>query len=430
MKRLNSAFAGLAAACLVALSTVLGAGVAEAVEIKGKAKPINHISAEECKDCHKEIYAQWKGSMHANSTAFNDPIHNAFYRKVVGDPAKEGELQGEKKAEDGTITGGKYPVCLQCHAPNAAIDKKTKLDTMPAYKEGVNCVVCHSLTVFKGTRKPEGGLNLGMKAYERSTKMLQGPGLMGAGASGGDAIEGLDEMDNPHIAPVKGTYMPIEGKAKQFRTSDACMGCHDKRNNSHGVPLCNTGDEYDAKVYCQSCHMSVTNGKADHTMGGGHNMGMLRRSMILTVDAKKNGENVLATVHMENLQPHRMPTGAPFRNMYVKVTAMDKAGKVLWENAKGHPGKDDPDAYLHLVLLGGDGKPTLPPKAKKAGVDNRLLPFEKRALAYTIPAKGVAKVKAEVFYNLLWPNLQEAMKGKVPEDLITPQSFMSAESAI
>ena len=29
---------------------------------------------------------RWKGSMHAQSTALEDPIHRAFYKKVVGDP--------------------------------------------------------------------------------------------------------------------------------------------------------------------------------------------------------------------------------------------------------------------------------------------------------------------------------------------------------
>lgn len=54
------------------------------------AEPLHRISSETCKSCHKEIYKQWKGSMHANSTALKDPIHGTFYRKVVGDPTKEG----------------------------------------------------------------------------------------------------------------------------------------------------------------------------------------------------------------------------------------------------------------------------------------------------------------------------------------------------
>jgi len=126
---------------------------------------IRYMESETCGECHEEIYAQWQGSMHAKSTALKDPIHATFYKKVVGDPLKEGVKKG-----------GKYPVCLQCHAPAAAKDGKTKQDMKTAYGEGVNCVACHSLTQYKGVKhaaKP--GLNMGMKAYEFSDVVLQGP---------------------------------------------------------------------------------------------------------------------------------------------------------------------------------------------------------------------------------------------------------------
>ncbi len=88
-----------------------------------------------------------------------------FYKKVVGSPTEE---DVKHKAS------GKYPVCLQCHAPNAARDKTTKLDAKPAYSEGVNCVACHTLTNFKGIQGPEGKLQLGLKSYDAADK-LQAP---------------------------------------------------------------------------------------------------------------------------------------------------------------------------------------------------------------------------------------------------------------
>ena len=418
MKTLSRAVLGIAPITLALAGVLLAAAPLQALEIKGQSVPLNRVSAEECKDCHKEIYAQWKSSMHANSTAFNDPIHNAFYRKVIGDPAKEG-VKTKK---------GAYPVCLQCHVPNAAIDKVTKTDAMPAYKEGVNCTACHALTAYKGIRKDDGKLRLGMLAYERAD-MLSGPQGFVSGGDG-DAIEGLDESDNPHIAETKGVFMPLDGKPRLFRSQDACMGCHDQRNNSHGVPLCVTGAEYEqsnSKVSCQSCHMSVTNGKADHSMGGGHNMGMLKRAMILDLTAAKAGESVDAVVYLENLQPHTMPTGAPFRNIFIKVVGLNADGEEVWSNFKTHPSTEDPQAYLRLVLLGEDGKPTLPPMAKSQGDDTRLKPFEKRELKYAIPAAEVASVRAEVYYNLLWPSLQKAMEGKLPDELRTPQAFLKVE---
>ena len=162
-----------------------------------KDENIHHISSTVCKTCHKETYKQWKGSMHANSSAIKDPIHGAFYRKVVGDPTQEGVK----------MKNGKYPVCLQCHAPNAARDKVTKLDAKPAYSEGVNCIACHTLKTFKGVDGENGKLRLGLKAYEYTDK-IQGAGLNSnhslakLTAAGGDelGLGGEEEAKpNPHL---------------------------------------------------------------------------------------------------------------------------------------------------------------------------------------------------------------------------------------
>ena len=66
------------------------------------AETVQHVDSMSCKNCHEEIYNQWSGSMHANSSALKDPIHGAFYKNVIGDPTQEGV-----KTKKGT-----YPVCL------------------------------------------------------------------------------------------------------------------------------------------------------------------------------------------------------------------------------------------------------------------------------------------------------------------------------
>ncbi len=147
-------------ALLITLSAHAEPGI---VNVPAPSAP-HEVSSELCGACHKEIYAEWKTSMHAQSTALKDPIHGAFYRKVIGDPT-----------EEGVTKKGKYPVCLKCHAPNAALQKKTKLDSKPAFNEGVNCVYCHTITKFKGTTKKNGKLRLGQAAYENSTTHLQAP---------------------------------------------------------------------------------------------------------------------------------------------------------------------------------------------------------------------------------------------------------------
>ena len=40
--------------------------------------PIHEQTARTCSVCHQEIYDQWRGSMHAQSSALKDPIHGAM----------------------------------------------------------------------------------------------------------------------------------------------------------------------------------------------------------------------------------------------------------------------------------------------------------------------------------------------------------------
>ncbi|MCU7880233.1 MAG: cytochrome c family protein [Candidatus Thiodiazotropha sp. (ex Lucinoma aequizonata)] len=396
----------------------------------GTDEPIHQIPSEVCQNCHKEIFKQWKGSMHAQSTALKDPIHATFYEKVVGSPIEEGVKHK---------VSGKYPICLQCHAPNAAVDKTTKLDAKPAYSEGVNCVACHTLAKFKGTSGKNGKLLLGLEAYERKNE-LQGPhgfnqGLaklvaaddMFGGASGDDSkpnphMQGEVELDGKKIPAL-----PMAGNPGLMKTNAACMGCHDKRNNPHGVPLCQTGNEYaGSNVNCQSCHMPIAGGMADHDMGGGHNHAMLKRSVVFTLDAVKEGGNLNATVKLRNMQPHSLPTGAPFRNIYLKLSAYDAQGNVVWQNAEGHPVKDDSKAYFAYLLANDKGDLAMPPTATQLGADTRLKPYEERILSYHIPAKGTVLVRGELFYNLLWPVLVNKFK-HLPENLVAPELIAIAE---
>ena len=133
----------LGTTCLVIL-LLLAAGCAGGSGGRGAEETlrIQDVPPEACKQCHEEVYTQWKDSMHAKSSALKDPIHGAFYKKLVGDPKAEGQVHKASK---------KYPVCLKCHAPVAAMDKKTKLDANQAYANGIGCSTCHSFTHYKGS---------------------------------------------------------------------------------------------------------------------------------------------------------------------------------------------------------------------------------------------------------------------------------------
>ena len=419
MSRLFLSLAGVSAA-LAALSI----NPIQAAENQS----IHHISPEACKQCHEEIYNQWKGSMHANSSALKDPIHGAFYRNVVGDPTQEGVKKG-----------GKYPVCLKCHAPVAAIDKKTKLDAAEAYANGISCVTCHTFTAFKGNDSADGKPLYGTDAYEIDNQGLHGPS--GNSYTTGRTPEGA-KWPTPIHHPI-----PLTGnRAALFKSNDACMGCHEKRSNPHGTPLCRTGQEYrstDNFIACQACHMAIVTvpkldkgqvvpGEfvtiADHSMAGGHDAKMITRGLALEMTTEKTGDTIKATVMVRNRLPHAYPTGAPFRNFFLKLAAYDKDGKELWKNYQVHPIKDDPKAAFWYTLGDEAGKPTMPPKATQVLADSRLAPNESRTLEYEIPlAEGMAIVRAEALYDLLLPPIKAKMKGKLPAELLAPKLAASAE---
>ena len=370
--------------------------------------------------------------MHAMSSALKDPIHGAFYRNVVGDPKQEGVR----------MKNGKYPVCHKCHAPVAAMEKKTKLDAADAYGDGIHCVTCHSFSAFKGNDGPDGKPLYGIDAYEIDTESLHGP-------SGISYTLDRTPEDAPWPTPVHHPQPMSGNKAELFKSNDICMGCHEKRANAHGTPLCRTGDEYRADdnfVACQACHMAVVTvpkleegqvvpgefvSVADHSMAGGHDEKMVSRGLAMEMAVDQGDGVIKAKLSLRNRLPHAYPTGAPFRNFFVKLAAYDKDGKELWKNYEKHPIKDDPKAAFWYTLGDEGGKPTMPPKATQVLADTRLKPNETRTLEYEIPAvDGIAIVRAEALYDLMLPPIKAKMKGKLPDELMKPKLAASAEVRI
>ncbi|MEE9338835.1 MAG: multiheme c-type cytochrome [Methylococcaceae bacterium] len=365
---------------------------------------LHHVSAKECKTCHEEIYSQWKDSMHANSTALKDPIHGAFYNAVIGDPKKEGV---KKK--------GKYPVCLQCHAPAAALDGKTDLTSKSVYNEGINCVACHTISKFKGAKKVDGGLRLGTQAYEFSDSSLQGPGTNYTDSDWQHPV--FQNSANPDV----------------FKTSAVCMGCHDQRKNSNKVALCQTGDEIassDGSNNCLNCHMPVVNGSVDHSFLGGHSAKMVSKGLLMIMDTRRNDETLDVTIKLTNQLPHNFPTGAPFRNVYVKLAGYDKEGQLVWISSQSHPVKDDKKAMLMYNLGDKEGNSAPPPKATQVLGDTRLKPHETRELIYSFPKKTITKLRAVAYYDLLLPSMKKEFSKREHKELVTSKVLAVSENNI
>lgn len=400
-------------AILIVISVHTGTASAESGRVNVPAPEAPHeVPSQVCGTCHQAIYEEWAGSMHAKSTALHDPIHNAFYRRVMGDPT---EVDLRKN--------GKFPICLNCHAPNAAIEQRTDLDAKPAFAEGVNCVACHTMETFHGVDgHDDGKMRLGIAAYGISTTHLQAPsGRSYSMAPAGDTPAALARPFHP---------FPMEGSKGVMQTSDACMGCHDRRENFHGVPLCATGDEIAASgtsAPCQACHMPTVNGHASHAMGGGHDENVVRRAVSLLMDTEAVDGAFRVTLTMNNKLPHQFPTGAPFRNAFIQLIAYDEAGEEIWKNYTTHPMNDDPKAMLNYTIGDGEGNPTMPPMAREVISDTRLAPGEERTLVYNVPSEGVVLLRAKLLYNLLWPQLVAQLDAVLTPDLKAAKVAAEAE---
>ncbi len=182
----------------------------------------NFTGAPECGVCHKQIYEQWKGSMHA--AAFTDPIWRAFVA-----------LGSEE-------TGGKIDkYCIGCHTPIGLVTGDVtnaegifSEDTDLVSTFGVQCDACH---VMSGNRDAE--------------------------AVNGEPGNGSFAMDPGKVK--RGPYETCEAQTHQgiwsalHVTSKICANCH---QSFHGnVPVERTYDEWKHSIYarkgiqCQHCHM-------------------------------------------------------------------------------------------------------------------------------------------------------------------------------
>lgn len=359
------------------------------------------ISAKDCAGCHQEIFEEWRDSMHAQSSPMKDPIHGAMYRKLMGSPT-----------ESGLTKKGKFPVCLNCHVPLAARAQETKVDKKPVYQEGVTCVACHGVKDFKGSTNNKGKPLYGIRGFVYSGRDKTLAGVSGKNYS-------------PRPGPGQEYHpLPIDGQNTVLKTNQVCQACHEKRSNFHGVPVCRTGEEHrevGQQADCVSCHMPVVNGRASHRMLAGHGSEKdLSRGIRLLL--KKGPQQSTIRVVLENRLPHNYPTGAPFRNLTLRLTGVDQQGKVVWQNYQQHPAKEDPRAWLRLVFGDEKGKPVGPPKAKKILKDSRLKPYEKREVVYELPTgKAIARVKAELAYWLVLPAQARGMGAKWPPHLKQPK---------
>jgi hypothetical protein len=327
---------------------------------------LDSLKAESCGTCHREIYDEWKTSIHAH--AYDDPFFQAYWKK------------------DKNIW-----VCLNCHTPlenqqptlikdipRGRVEKAIQ-EPNPHYdpdyqKEAITCAACH---VRDG--------------------IVYGP---------------FEDSAAPH--PTK--FDP------NFRTTQICYRCHNVLSGPaqfYNVGPCGTYAEYEGKYFmqergfiCQSCHMPeidravATDGPIrrgrQHLWRGGHDPDMIKRAVAVQVKADpthpKPGDQVTFTLTLINAGAgHKIPTGDPDRHFTIEFLVEDRAKRVIQQDSSTM------------------GRWILWQPAIVELYDNRLLPLASREYRFTyrMPAEseGLA-LKARVQYHILTDGQHEMLRTK------------------
>jgi hypothetical protein len=248
------------------------------------------LSAKDCGTCHREIYREWAGSMHAR--AWTEPYFQVDFKY-------DGSLQ----------------ICLNCHTPlvNQQQDlvlgfrDRDKFDPIlapnPDYDsalrdEGVTCAVCHI----------RNGRIVGPFRTERA----------------------------PH---------PVEHDPGMSQGIKPCLKCHvvaGKRwDTFYTIPPCGTVAEIDAgghAIDCVSCHMPpVARPAAEgmpsrqgrrHLFQGGHEPERVKES--LRVEHRLEDDGLVVTLTNVGAA-HYLPTGTPDRHLTLELKLLGPGGEVVKE---------------------------------------------------------------------------------------------------
>ncbi len=342
----------------------LRADYARAIPFQELPEGLESLRAESCGRCHREIYEEWKSSIHAY--AYEDPFFQAYWKK------------------DDNIW-----VCLNCHTPlenqqptlvtdiprgrvERAVQEPNPRYDAAFHREAVTCASCH---VRDG--------------------VILGP---------------YDDSAAPH--PTR--FDP------SFRTAQICYRCHNVISGPaqfYNVGPCGTYAEYEGRYFmqeqrliCQSCHMPevyrpvaeggpLRRGRR-HLWRGGHDPDMIKRAVAVLVDAEprnpKPGDQVRFTLTLVNAGAgHKIPTGDPDRFFTIEFSVANHHGEVLAEQT---------DTMGRWILW----QPVI-----LEVYDNRLLPLASRAyvFSYRLPEElSDLVLRTRVRYHILTDDQHEMLR--------------------
>jgi hypothetical protein len=318
-------------------------------------------SNEECKACHTNIYDEFSGSMHMNSTPQKDPIHNAVWSKH---PANK------KKQHYG---------CGKCHTPAANnLDDMLKKGkkALPSIKnqshqDGISCAYCHRIEKIELHKKHNTNI------ISKKEKSYYGTREK--------------HIDSPFHAIV------TEGN-EHIKNGNVCIGCHSHKMNKHKLNVCSTNiaNEMDG-ANCVSCHMpkvkgsvSTMNDTATHTFhgfaGSHYHSEMLQKYVDISLLQEINNFKI----NIDNRSSHALLLH-PLRTAVLKVLVLRDGKNIKLENE------------IFVRVIGDKGKPAMPWKASTTLKDTMIQANEKRVINYDFKLQKGDSVKVTLGWYLVNP---------------------------
>jgi hypothetical protein len=229
-------------------------------------KSSDFTSADTCKGCHSDIYAQWNGSMMSNS--FQDPLYLAMHKQAT----KE--------------TGGATDTfCSACHSPIGVFSGEVPPVDGPQVsdiaKRGVQCDFCHTVS---------GSTGIGNFSF------ISDPGR----------IKRAQYTDS--VSPFHQTaYSELHTKA------DFCGMCHNLNHPGNKLEIENTYTEWKNSsfatqgVQCQDCHMTPLPGMKNLTAAA---TGGPPRSMVFSHQFVGGNATSLASQDHQKLATEQLQSAA------------------------------------------------------------------------------------------------------------------------
>ncbi len=372
--------------------------------------------SETCASCHPVIYNEWKQSMHAKSSAHVDKAHGAVHKKFVGAMKKAGKT-------------GNYH-CGNCHTPMAEnvedlISGKAQLNSKEWKEvEGIGCAFCHRIeSIIQKERFNSYTINKdGAYVVYSPSKSAPPSGIL-------EKIKNLwnriTSKKTPHNV----------SQSNLFAEGEVCMGCHSHMINPKGAAICVMREEGGGD--CLACHMDQSDGApsisstktthSSHLMPGGHNIEMLRQTVMLDARIESRKGERLIVIDVTNVIAHVFPSTNPMRIAFIKVTAKDNQGNIVWSNFKDSPMEDKKSLFFKAFKAGDNvGVPAW--AAESVAFDTRLKSGENRSIAYTVPIKDIKKVSVVLVYKLFPPKAIEMMG--IPKDGINDKSYIVAKKEV